>query len=92
MPASTSPFAPERREGLRGCAKPINIIVSERVAVTAGARESVTRAVKVKLPAAVGVPLIVPVVELSVSPAGRLPAAIDQEYGLTPPEAASVWL
>ena len=52
--------------------------------------ESVTVTVKVAVPTVVGVPLIVPVVELRVNPAGSEPVVTDQVYGLTPPVAASV--
>jgi len=57
---------------------------------TAGDSESVTCAVIVKLPDAVGVPLSAPVAPFSVTPAGRAPAVIDQLYGVVPPVAASV--
>jgi hypothetical protein len=50
---------------------------------------SVTVTVNV-VPAPVGVPEIAPVVAFSVSPAGRLPVVIAQEYGVTPPVAANV--
>ena len=39
---------------------------------------SLTDAVKLKVPPAVGVPEMTPVVGVRVSPAGRLPEAIDQ--------------
>jgi hypothetical protein len=39
------------------------------------------------VPLADGVPLITPVVELSVIPGGRLPALMDHVYGLCPPVA-----
>jgi hypothetical protein len=60
------------------------------LAVSAGVWESVTRTVKFDVPYAVGVPLITPP-ELKESPAGNEPALSDHEYGVTPPEAASVW-
>lgn len=47
-------------------------------AVCIGFAASVAFAVKLKLPATVGVPEIMPVDEARVSPAGRLPEAIDQ--------------
>ncbi len=50
---------------------------------------SVTLAVKLLAPAAVGVPEIVPFAA-SVSPAGSAPLAIVHAYGGVPPEAASV--
>ena len=63
--------------------------VSARVADCDAA--SVTRSVTAKLPFAVGVPLTTPA-PLRFTPGGRLPDAIDQLYGVTPPVAATVWL
>ena len=51
--------------------------------------ESVTLAVKFDVPAVVGVPVIVPVLE-SVRPAGSDPALMDHVYGVVPPEAPRV--
>jgi len=67
------------------------VILKVKLAVfeTAGDSESVTCAVIVKLPDAVGVPLSAPA-ELSVTPAGNAPAVIDQLYGVVPPVAAKV--
>jgi hypothetical protein len=45
--------------------------------VTLAVLLSIQRAVKLNVPPALGVPLMVPVVVLSVSPFGKLPAAID---------------
>jgi hypothetical protein len=53
---------------------------------------SVTRTVKLDVPEAVGVPLMTPVDEPKLNPAGRLPETTDQLYGVLPPVAASVWL
>src|SRR6204780_5092191 len=39
----------------------------------------------VKVPAAVGVPVIAPVVALSVRPAGSVPVATENVYGAVPP-------
>ena len=50
---------------------------------------SVTRTVKVDVPAAVGSPLIVPPGARD-NPAGREPALIDHVYGGVPPDAARV--
>ena len=50
--------------------------------------ESVTFAVKLNEPEAVGVPEIVPAVD-RVKPPGNAPELIVQVYGLVPPEAAS---
>ncbi len=43
------------------------------VALWVGVSESVTLAVKLKVPAVVGVPVIAPVDELRLSPPGRMP-------------------
>ena len=51
---------------------------------------SVTCAVKVNGPVAVGVPEMTPLLDPSANPGGRLPERIDQEYGVTPPVAATV--
>jgi hypothetical protein len=60
------------------------------VAVSAvGFVESVTLAVKLKEPDAVGVPEIVPADD-NVSPPGKAPALMLQLYGVVPPLAASV--
>jgi hypothetical protein len=56
--------------------------------VWAGFPASVTVAVKLKVPLAVGVPEIWPVLVESVRPAGRLPVLIDQAYGAVPPVAS----
>ena len=64
--------------------------VNDFVAVCAvGVVESVTLAVKLKEPEAVGVPEIVPA-EDSVRPPGNAPALMLQPYGVVPPLAASV--
>jgi hypothetical protein len=52
------------------------------------ALSSVTSMVKSERPAAVGVPLIT--APLRVSPAGKVPAANDQAYGVVPPIACKV--
>jgi hypothetical protein len=59
-------------------------------AVCAGLLLSVTVAVKDEVPLADGTPEMVPVDEVSVSPAGRLPEVIDHEYGAVPPVACRV--
>ena len=51
---------------------------------------SVTRTVKVKLPAAVGVPVMAPLEGLRFRPPGREPALMSQLYGVVPPDAVSV--
>jgi hypothetical protein len=61
------------------------------VAVCAvGTVESVTLAVKLNVPAAVGVPEIVPLAAASVRPAGNAPELMLQLYGVVPPLAANV--
>ena len=65
--------------------------VSAFVAVCAvGEVESVTLAVKLKVPDAVGVPEIAPVAADRVRPAGNAPELMLQLYGAAPPVAASV--
>lgn len=54
------------------------LIVIDNNLVAVRAALSVTRTVKLKLPAAVGVPLIDPVAN-SVSPPGKDPESMDQE-------------
>ena len=54
-----------------------------------GVSESVTLTVKFAVPLVVGVPEICPLLFM-LKPEGRLPAAILQMYGVTPPVAASV--
>ena len=51
--------------------------------------ESTTWAVKLNVPAVVGVPVMAPVDELSVKPAGNEPVMIENVYGGTPPVATS---
>jgi len=51
----------------------------------------VTRTVKLAVVAALGVPLTTPPL-LRLKPDGRLPDAMDQEYGVMPPVAANAWL
>lgn len=67
------------------------IIVNVLVAVCGvGVPESVTVTFTVLVPAAVGIPVICPVLALMLSPAGN-PVA-DQLYGVMPPSAATVAL
>jgi hypothetical protein len=61
--------------------------VNARVAVAVAL--SVTWAVKLYVPAVVGVPLSTPLAAFSVSPGGSAPALTDQLKGSVPPEAAS---
>jgi hypothetical protein len=55
--------------------------------VCAGLPASVAVAVRLNVPEAVGVPEMIPVDAAKLSPAGRLPALIDQAYGDVPPFA-----
>jgi hypothetical protein len=66
--------------------------VNGLVTVTAGTWLSVNCTVKLKVPPAVGMPVIAPVLALIVIPGGSPPAAMDQAYGLIPPVAASALL
>jgi len=68
------------------------LMVMARGAVAVVPAESVTSAVKLVVPLAVGVPLIKPLLELSARPAGREPAVSDHVYGGTPPVAVSARL
>jgi hypothetical protein len=52
--------------------------------------ESVTLAVKVSVPAVVGVPEITPVDAARLNPAGSVPALTLQLYGVVPPLACNV--
>jgi hypothetical protein len=64
---------------------------SETDLVWAGLPLSVTVTVKFVVPVAVAVPEIKPVVGDMLSPAGRLPAVMDQLYGVVPPPAATAF-
>lgn len=55
--------------------------------VWTGVPLSLTVAVKLDVPLAVGVPEMIPVVASRLRPAGRLPAVIDQMYAGVPPVA-----
>ena len=55
--------------------------------VRAGLPASASLTVKLAVPTAVGVPLMTPLVLLSVRPAGSAPCVIDQVYGVMPPVA-----
>jgi hypothetical protein len=58
---------------------------------SAGLPPSVTVAVKVETPLAVGTPEIVPADDARVRPRGSLPEVIDHTYGTVPPVAFSVF-
>jgi hypothetical protein len=66
------------------------VMLRPLVAVCIGFPASVTWALKLKVPAAVGVPAIAPLSGLSVRPGGRDPLAINQAYGVVPPLAVNV--
>lgn len=68
------------------------VSVKACVSLTGEAAESRTWAVKLKVPAAVGVPEITPVAAFRVRPAGIEPALMDQLYGVKPPVACKVAL
>ena len=65
------------------------VTVNVLVAVSFGEEESVTCRVNVEDPVAVGVPESLPLL-LMVKPAGNVPEDTVQEYGVTPPDAATV--
>ena len=54
--------------------------------------ESTTLAVKLNVPAWVGVPVIAPVEVFSVKPGGNEPLVMENVYGGTPPVATSAEL
>ena len=69
------------------------VMVSDLGAVCAGELLSVTLNVTESLEtAAVGVPVMAPVDEFKLSPAGREPLVIDHVYGGFPPVAVNVVL
>ncbi|HEY9015970.1 MAG TPA: hypothetical protein VIM84_13025, partial [Gemmatimonadales bacterium] len=83
MPCVAS--AGELQDGVRVGAEADITIEQDTLAVVPSS--SVTRTVKVLVPALVGLPETVPVEALSVIPDGRLPLVIANVYGVTPPEA-----
>jgi hypothetical protein len=65
--------------------------VNDFVAACAvGTVESVTLAVRLNVPAVVGVPEIVPLAAASVRPAGKAPELMLQLYGVVPPLASII--
>ena len=77
------------------CCKAAQLIASENCIVAVwcvGEALSVTSTVNVLIPGTVGVPEIVPVELLSVSPVGNCPRRIVQERVPMPFDAESVWL
>jgi len=65
-------------------------MVTLALAVATGEDESVTTTTRELFPAAVGVPLKLPLV-LKFTPAGRVPDCTANEYGGVPPLAVSDW-
>ena len=65
------------------------VMLSALVVVKTGLAESVAWTIKLKVPAAVGVPVIAPVVGVKLRPPGNEPLVIDQVYGGVPPLAAN---
>jgi hypothetical protein len=53
---------------------------------------SVTRTVKLAVPAVVGVPEMIPVLAARLKPAGKVPVVIDHVNGVVPPLTPNVWL
>ena len=70
----------------------VTTIESACVSVAEGTCASATCAVKLYVPAVLGVPVMAPEEPFRDSPFGRLPEATDHAYGVTPPVAARVWL
>jgi hypothetical protein len=75
-------FATARR-GATAATDMLSVVITDFV----GVPESATPIVKFELPAAVGVPLIVPVAGFRESPLGRVPAIILQVRAPLPPAA-----
>ena len=66
------------------------LIVIDSACVAVRDPLSVTRTVMFDVPAVVGVPLIAPDEEFNDNPAGKVPAARSQVYGVVPPVATKV--
>src|SRR5579872_315782 len=67
-------------------------MVSDAVEAFVASTPSATATTNAKVPAAVGVPVIAPVVAFTDNPAGSEPDASDHAYAPEPPEACSVAL
>jgi hypothetical protein len=65
-------------------------IAIESALVAVSPAESFTCTVKLKVPVAVGVPLITPPVDKGARPVGRFPVVRLQVYGGAPPDAINV--
>src|SRR4051794_9751954 len=86
-PELSAPLATKTVAGTGGAI----VTVSGRRAVWApGFAESTICTVALNVPGRDGVPAISPVTASSASPGGRAPAATDQRYGRTPPDAPSM--
>jgi hypothetical protein len=85
----TMPLGNEAVVIATGVTPALKVMEKGWLAVCTGEEESVTWALKLNLPAPVGVPLMVPLL-LNVIPAGKAPETTVHEYGYVPPEAASV--
>ena len=91
-------MAPTAEESLDTVASMASVVVLVVVTVILRSLVAVVRlasficTVKVLAPTVVGVPEMTPVEAARARPAGRVPEAIDQVYGVWPPVAASVWL
>jgi len=83
-----APVYPDGRGELVVIASDATTVRLKVLVIVAGAL-SVTRTVKLYVPAVVGVPVIAPALE-SASPGGRVPDEIAHVYGGIPPLAASV--
>jgi hypothetical protein len=70
--------------------KAAGLMLSDKAAVAEADVLSVTRTVKLLVPAVPGVPDTVPPAA-RLNPAGNVPLATAHEYGGDPPEAPSAW-
>ncbi len=68
------------------------LIVIDNACVVLTPLASVSSTVKFEVPAVVGTPLITPVAESRLRPAGSVPSVIAQFNGAVPPVEPSVWL
>jgi hypothetical protein len=66
------------------------VILSILEVVCPGLPASLTWTVKLTVPVAVGIPVIAPLLGLSVKPTGRVPLIMDQVYGVIPPLASNI--
>ena len=74
---------------LKGCGA-VTTMEQELVVVSLAVLEaSFTWAVKLKVPAEVGVPVMAPVAGLRFKPVGSDPEIMEYVYGVMPPEATS---